>query len=331
MADNDDAIDGSTPDDVLDAARFDSEQFDEVAAALADLSFLDPRTEPTEPMPDWAWDRLTMAIATEASLRAADQHENVVAFPAAASTTVVPAAPADKGEPHRFRWMGGLVAASVAILAITVGVRVTGGTSSGDIVAAESPVSVSAAAAPLGAPPASATAFSAEGAGGQDSLAVAAAPSAVAKAVTPNPAQPAKMVVESNTQYTEAGLTGQVKTLLDKLGVHSAREARTMPAQPVQMPVDDGFTSSWSALRDCLAWLVQSPRAQALVVDRATFEGADAGVIVVPASDVDASVSPPPTATIESSMGTMDVWVVNPACRHQVDSIMEHLPLVWAP
>jgi hypothetical protein len=25
----------------------------------------------------------------------------------------------------------------------------------------------------------------------------------------------------------------------------------------------------------------------------------------------------------------MDVWVVDPSCRHQVDSIMEYLPYAW--
>jgi hypothetical protein len=137
------------------------------------------------------------------------------------------------------------------------------------------------------------------------------------------------MVIDSNTQYTEAGLTGQVTTLLDRIDVHSAREAALMPPKPIAWPVEDGFTASWSSLRDCLSWLAKSPRAQALVVDRGTFEGAEAGVIVIPADQVDADVTPPPTATVESSLGTMDVWVVDPACQQEVDSIIKHLPYIW--
>jgi hypothetical protein len=329
--------DDQLDDDPRDAERFDSVRFDDVEAALAAAPHLSPTAEVSEPMPDWAWERLSAALGTEAAARAVATHDNVVPIGS-------PAPPIVASEPRKFRWVGGLVAASVAILAITIGVRVTGGTSSsGGIVAADAPKIVSTLAATLPATPGAAPApqaFSAAEAGpSSDAVAGGVLPSGPSPATSPNlrsnttaPTDPpAKMVIESNTQYTQAGLTGQVKTLLDRLGVHSAREAALMPAQPVQWPVEDGFTSSWKSLSDCLGWLVKSPSPQALVVDRATFEGSDAGVIIVPADQVDASVSPPPTASVTSSLGTMDVWVVNPACRHQVDSILEHLPLVLAP
>jgi hypothetical protein len=357
VADNDDVHgisdggsgDDVTSDDALDAARFDEEQFDDVTAALAGLSFLNPTSELSDPMPEAVWERLSRAMATEASARSASQHENVVAFPAVAEP------PREvKSEPRRFRWVGGLVAASVAVLAITVGVQVTGGGSgSGDIVAGEAAKAVPTGAAPNAPSPLAAAPFSAstpettaapgllssfsaadsavESAPSSATPAGGASPSAIARSVpSPSAEQPAKLVVDSNTQYTQAGLSGQVTTLLDRLGVHSAREAEQMPPQKTAMPVEDGFTSSWASLRDCLSWLAKSPRAQALVVDRGTFEGAAAGVIVVPADDVDAAVTPPPTATVESSMGTMDVWVVDPSCRHQVDSILEYLPYAWS-
>jgi hypothetical protein len=342
-----------TPDDVRDAERFDAEQFPDVQSALTQASHLDPTTSPSEPMPEWAWDRIAQAIGIEAAARAAATHDNVVAFPGAAhdgadtdragiertGTSGVPA------EPRRFRWVGGLVAASVVILAITVGVQVTGGTSSsGDLVAGEAAVAVPSALAKAAAPGTAdaPVAASAEAASSVEAQGFAAAPASPASsggaassggpaaAAAPGLAdQPAKVVMESNTQYTEAGLTGQVRTLLDRINVHSAREAQLMAPKPISWPVEDGFTANWTSLRDCLSWLANSSDVQALVVDRATFEGSEAGVIIVPADQVDPGVTPPPTASVESANGTMDVWVVDPACQQEVDSIMEHLPYFW--
>ena len=321
MADNDD-VTGMTPDELLDAARFDEERFDDVSAALAEVSFLNPSSETSEPIPDWAWDRLSTAIGTEAAARAVAQHDNVV--PLSRATETPPSSRSSRG----MRWTGGLVAASVAVLAVTVGVQVMGGSSaSNNVVAGQAPTITQTSAALKETTP-----FSADEAPAAAAPAAAggASPAADARALGgPLVEQPAKLVVDSNTKYTEAGLSGQVTALLNRLGVHSAQEAALMPPQPTAMPVEDGFTSSWAQLRDCLSWLAKSPRAQALVVDRGTFEGADAGVVVVPASELPASVSPPPTATIESSMGAMDVWVVDPSCRHQVDSIMDYLPYTW--
>ncbi len=104
-----------------------------------------------------------------------------------------------------------------------------------------------------------------------------------------------------------------------------------MPVSPVTLPIEGGFTQSWDALRACLTWLAKSAQAQALVVDRATYEGVDAGVVVAPASQVDPATSPPPSTTVESSMGTLDVWVVKPECQQVKDGIMEHVPYALVP
>jgi hypothetical protein len=311
-------------DDSDDAERFDTEAFDDVQASLNGAPHLRPDSELPDVMPDWVWDRLSATLAAEAAARAAETHDNVVLLGAAgtgAGTAATTATSTPRSESHPFRWVGGLVAASVAILAITVGVQVTGGSSSsGDLVAGEAVRSIPTSLAKIPSPAAGAAELGA---------APLADTSAAAEAPAPTTDQPAKMVIDSNTQYTEAGLTGQVTTLLDRIDVHSAREAALMPPKPIAWPVEDGFTASWSSLRDCLSWLAKSPRAQALVVDRGTFEGAEAGVIVIPADQVDADVTPPPTATVESSLGTMDVWVVDPACQQEVDSIIKHLPYIW--
>jgi hypothetical protein len=313
MADEPTTADESmTPDERAEAERFDAEPFDDVRAALSSLS--DSAASPSEPMPDWVWTRLSSALAAESSARAAATHDNVVALPTSS------AAPA---EPRRFRWVGGLVAASVAILAITVGVQVMNGSSSGDLVAGGAAKAIPTAVAQAGGAPGE----SAEAAAQSAPQAFAApAPSA---ATADSAEQPAKMVLDSNTKYTQAGLTGQVTSLLDRINVHSAREADQMPPQPVTLPVEGGFTSSWTSLRDCLTWLARSPGVQALVVDRGTFDGVEAGVIVIPADQVDPAQTPPPTATVPSAMGNLDVWVVDPSCQQEVDSIIKHLPYFW--
>ncbi len=80
-----------------------------VQRALADLTFLRPdegapdASPAPEPMPDWAWARISSALSTEAA------H----------------AEPSARHPRSRLvRWGGGLVAASVAVLAVGLGVQV---------------------------------------------------------------------------------------------------------------------------------------------------------------------------------------------------------------
>jgi hypothetical protein len=102
-----------------------------------------------------------------------------------------------------------------------------------------------------------------------------------------------------------------------------------MPDSPVTLPVAGGFTQTWQALRECMTWLAKSRAAEALVVDRATYEGADAGIIVTPAGLVDPATSPPPTAVVPTPMGILDVWVVKPECQKARDGLVEHVPYTW--
>ncbi len=103
-------------DDSAAEAAFDDARPDEITAALAGLAFLDPAREADladPPMPDWAWDRLVAALDTEAAQRPAP--DNVLAFtPRPATETARPS--------RALRWAGGLVAASVAVVAVGVAV-----------------------------------------------------------------------------------------------------------------------------------------------------------------------------------------------------------------
>jgi hypothetical protein len=303
-------------DDVLDDPSIDAQALAAMTAALAGLTYLDPSRDVVgEPMPAPVWARLDAALAEEAAARAEAAPDNVVHL-------VPGSGQGDRRPPRAFRWAGGLAAASVAVFAVGLAINTMGGAGTSTGIVAGAAVTPRANASDLtkmaAAPQASAFAT----AGGTADEAAAAAP------VGP---QPARMVMASSMNYTRSGLADQVTSLLDEVNVHTAAEAARMPVEQVALPDEAGFTHSWAALRECLTWLAKSTEAQALVVDRATYEGADAGVVVAPASQVDPTTSPPPTTTVDSPMGTLDVWVVKPECEDVQDGLVTHLPYVLLP
>jgi hypothetical protein len=242
-----------------------------VEQALAGLDFLRPDflrpdgPEPVEPMPDWAWDRISTALAAETARAAA--------------------APAS-GRSRLARWGGGLVAASVAVIAVGVGVTAFQGDGSGDAVVAGA----------ANAPAASVAALSAEA--GPQSLAFAGI-------------SPAHMLVDSDTDYTSTGLRSQVRQVLSAFGVGDQEQAKQAmaPDAPVEVEVDavprTGFLASEESLRDCITKLTEDAEATALMVDRSTYEGQDAGVVVAPEDEAVASAP---------DMDELLVWVVDEDC-----------------
>ncbi|NQW71937.1 MAG: hypothetical protein HQ453_04335 [Actinobacteria bacterium] len=62
----------------------------------------------------------------------------------------------------------------------------------------------------------------------------------------------------------------------------------------------------------CIAWLTGSGRIQALFVDRATYKGSPAAIVVVPAS---AGVS---------ILELLEVWIVTLDCTQKDSSILGH-------
>jgi hypothetical protein len=309
MADEYDSID-----DVLDDPSIDSQALAAVASALTGLTFLDPATaDVAEPMPADTWARLSAALAAEAAVRAAMTHDNVVLFPE-------PGELAPSRRSRGMRWAGGLVAASVAIIAVGIAVSTLTTTGSSDVMVAGEAAVPAAAAKSASVPPLPEPSNAVPAQAGQSDVTAASVP-----------VQPAKVVMASNVNYTRAGLNDQVTSLLDSVDVHNAEEAEAMPAEPLALPVDDGFTASVDTLRACLLWLAKSAQAQALVVDRARYEGSAAGVIVAPAAQIDPATTPPPTTTLETPSGTLDVWVVKPECQQVRGGMVAHLPYVLAP
>ncbi|MCX6432132.1 MAG: hypothetical protein NTX29_04890 [Actinobacteria bacterium] len=276
--------------------------------ALAGLAFLRPDApdapgldvdsdEPTT-MPDWAWDRITHALAAESEIRAHGA-------PAVATRSS-----------RATRWGGGLVAASVAIVALGLGVTMLRGAADVAVVAGDAP-QASATAAPK--------TFEAAGAAAAAPLSpdVLTGPERMSFAGMVPPTQ---MLVDTDTRYTAGGLRQQVRSVLSKFGVGDEQEAvSAMTAAPVVEIADipeTGFMSSAESLSDCIDRLMEQAEATALLVDHASYEGRDAGVVVAPTDPAAISQSPAP------ELIRMHVWVIDPNC--DPDPLME-IELTLAP
>jgi hypothetical protein len=139
------------------------------------------------------------------------------------------------------------------------------------------------------------------------------------------------MVMATGTNYTSDGLPTQVVDLLDSVGVDNPDEAEALATQPpAAWPVGTGgFTASMDSLRDCIRSLTQSPDVQALVVDHSTYQGNDAGVVVAPAVYRRDPATPSPTASVDTDMGRLDVWVVNSDCSTVDRKVLQYLLDQW--
>lgn len=310
-----------------------------VVSALGDLSFLrpDPEADDASPsvMPDHVWQRLQDALAAEPAVTPA------TAPPAAVAASTPIAAEVGSGDadvvaldsrrqPSRAaRWAGGLVAASVAVVAVGVGVTAFQGSSTGGgaVVAGDAPATAEAFAAAESDP--SAKSGGAEGAASEDAAAMtmAAPSSSPMTEAAPDTSYldgpdtmtfagmvpPVLRLVQSDTDYTEDGLRGQVTDVLTEIGLKEPEavvEAVTDPEPAVEMPADPmpGFVTAAGTLRDCITKLTSETSSTALMVDMATFEGQEAGVVVAPEYPMTMAEQAAPMST------TLEVWVVDPEC-----------------
>ena len=123
-----------------------------------------------------------------------------------------------------------------------------------------------------------------------------------------------KLLRNLNTPATpapRADLNSQVTDLLASAGVTGPAQVASMVPEPVQWPVDNGFTTSADRLADCLSWLMPPGTSTVLIVDRGNFEGDAAGVIVSNTAD------------------GVQVWVIDPQCPHVQAGVMDHQPYRW--
>ena len=147
---------------------------------------------------------------------------------------------------------------------------------------------------------------------------VADGPKATSAAVSLEPVTldlvPARHVVATGTNYDEVGLPAQVGGLLNRVGMDSPAKmlAAANPEPPTPIAKSGSapdMTTDITALHDCLVALAGDHNLPpALVVDRATFKGGPAAVVVF-LHTFDKSEQGPPA--------TVDVVVINPPCTEQ--------------
>ncbi len=280
----------STTDEVPEP---DSEGFDDahagsdqsaVSDALAQLTHLNPvrvfgldgkgehapdSDMPVEQMPDFVWEQLSTVLALEQASRAGGgAGSEILSFPA--------------GGRRRLNLTSGLIAASVALLAVGIGVVALRPATAPDVVASSAP-----------------------------------APAQVLQAGF---VPPARAVTQTDREYTPENVVGQIDAMLDGFGMTSPAEMMTMDSPPAMKKAmrTNGFMASDEALRNCITMLTKSERSQALIVDRAEYMGSDAGVIVIPAFMAIDISSPPPSAMPV----TLDIWVVGPNCGEQDGAVL---------
>lgn len=255
------ADDQSRPQEQPEQDFPDPQQVERVRSVLAGLDFLRPddpavsrASDPAaadEAMPPWVWDRLTLALAAEAD------------------------APATRRTPAWMRWGGGLVAASVAVLAVGVAVTTFSDGSGSD----QGPTTMSFAGM---APPAlrlidSETDYTAADLGAQVS-----------------------------TVLAEMGMEPEVAMTAMK----QAPAEMPMPAEIVTAaPEPIAVLESPRSLRDCITKLTNLATSTALLIDWSTFDGQEAGVVVTPEYPQEAG-----RPVSEPDMSELDVWVIDHDC-----------------
>lgn len=312
---------------------------------LGPVAFLRPDAPGTTPMPADVWDRLSAALAEEARKRpeVADTPSRESAPGSDEPAVVIPLSRARSSRP--MRWAGGLVAAGVVVVAgAAVIPGIVGGTAivatdpSSSAVLAEggarastpSTAAESDAAADSNAAAGTDAASGSDTSSGSDAAAQAETAPMAAAEMAPAGEPAAKIVLASNTVYAPSTLRDQVVDLV-RTRFSSVEQAMAAPSEEWLPPVA-GFTQTWAALRDCLTALTQSPDLTALLVDRGTYEGQPAGVIVAPDRGVDyaaavdsASPAASPTETVLTSDGLFDVWVVDQECEQPTMTTLDNI------
>jgi hypothetical protein len=126
---------------------------------------------------------------------------------------------------------------------------------------------------------------------------------------------PTSRLLASGTEYSAASLGSQITSLFrDTLKVTKATDIDAMPAEPVTPMAGNDFMSDMSSLQTCVQTLAGTPEGRALVVDRGSFAGQPAGLIVISTWDQQMPSMITPSAVVATPQGDLAVWVVDPDC-----------------
>lgn len=141
---------------------------------------------------------------------------------------------------------------------------------------------------------------------------IAAADSTVMKSGAP---MPTSRLLASGTEYSATSLGSQITSLFrDTLKVTKATDIDAMPAEPITAMAGQDFMSDMGSLRSCVQTLAGTPEGRALVVDRGSFAGQPAGLIVVSTWDQQMPSMITPSALVATPKGDLAVWIVDPGC-----------------
>lgn len=290
-------------------SEFAEREFPELTGELRAFGeYLD--AEPVEGMPTYVWEQ----IATALSLESADR--------------VVPDSPAPLGsdpsvlelESYRKRpiggkWVGGLVAVSVTFFAVGIGINVLNSNSTDqNFVVADAPIQPDQVVDP----------------GSPDF----ASPQIMQAGFV----SPSVEVMESGSEYNTSNLKENVSRMLSKIGIEKPMDIFMTPVQSMdakEMNNATGMTGSWESLRKCVTEITKSDSSQAILVDRATFQGMDAGVIVIPIAmfkGMDVATTNDQRVqlalnleSLGADLGALDVWVVGPGCGTLALDVYSHV------
>ena len=236
-------VPSNQPED-LDGPLFDEPLFDEPLfdETLAELAFLGPdQVQPAEAMPAAIWDRLSDAIRAEAPLVSGGPLATVLAM----------------SPRRRSRWVSGLVAASVAAIAVGVVVQVVR-TPSPEVVVAEAGVAGAPAAA------------EADQTKLKTSLGVS------------GETLPARQVIASGANYTRTTMQDQIGDLFERIGVADASAMASIIQESPENLIEGntGFTAKVETIKACIAALIEPGDVGTVVIDRAMFEQQEIALIL---------------------------------------------------
>ena len=126
---------------------------------------------------------------------------------------------------------------------------------------------------------------------------------------------PTSRLLASGTEYSATSLGSQITSLFrDTLKVTKATDIDAMPAEPITAMAGQDFMSDMGSLRSCVQTLAGTPEGRALVVDRGSFAGQPAGLIVVSTWDQQMPSMITPSALVATPKGDLAVWIVDPGC-----------------
>jgi hypothetical protein len=138
----------------------------------------------------------------------------------------------------------------------------------------------------------------------------APAPDVVAAPTPAEIIQPAKQVLASGINYTPGQMRKQLRSVLNSMGIERAEQMQEM--EPSPRSADVAPDDSMAALAACIRALAKSEGVQALIVDRAKYDGLDAAIIIL-------------GVNIDGEVPMMDIFVVHPNCTATSQDIIAHV------